>query len=581
MPLDAVALGAIAHELDCELKGAKIEKIHQPERDEILLMLKAQSGAKKLVISASTANSRIHLVSENKENPATPPMFCMLLRKHLTGGRIESVLRLGFERVVDIEISCRNELGDITTRHLICEVMGRNSNIIFLDEKRKIIDSVKHIDLTVSSVRNILPGLLYMMPPDSDRLNPEIATAKDYLKVLETAPEGRETDRAITDSVKGISPLLAGECIYNVCGMRSVFVGELTITQKEKIANDLFELFEKAKNHEFNPCVIFSEDGKKTVDFAPFEIKQYENAGKIKRTETMNEAACEFYFLRDLQMRINDRSAAITKVVTNNIRRAQKKLDLLQGELKEAEKREKHKISGDLITANLYKLKKGDEMLVTQNFYDAENREIKIKLDSKLTPSQNANRYYTKYKKAKNTEIYAAQQIKITLDELKYLESVLYSVTNAQTPSHLAEIRKELAVNGYIRNESSKKKREKNSETSKPYEFSYNGYTIYVGRNNMQNDMLTLKMSRSRDLWLHAKNIPGSHTLVKYNGEDYPDDVIEKAASIAAYYSKGKNSPYVEVDYCPVSHVRKPNGARPGMVIYEEYNTAYVKPETI
>ncbi len=580
MPLDAVALGAIACELDRELKGAKIEKIHQPERDEILLVLKGQSGAKKLVISASSANSRIHLVEESKENPVTPPMFCMLLRKHLTGGRIESVKRLGFERVADIEISSRNELGDVISRHLVCEVMGRNSNIIFLDENRKIIDSVKHVDLTVSVVRNILPGLLYMMPPDAGRINPETATSEDYLKILQSSPEGREVDRAITDNVMGISPLLAGECVFRVCGGRNFFIGELSERQKEEIAEELFMLFEKAKNLDFNPCVIYSANENKAKDFSPFEIKQYESSMNIIKKNSVNEAACEFYFTRDLQTRMSDRSAAITKVITNNIRRARKKLDILQGELKEAEDREKLKIAGDLITANLYKIEKGDEKLVTQNFYDADFEDIVIKLDSRLTPSQNASRYYTKYKKAKNTEIYAKQQIELTLKELQYLESVLYSVSNAQTPSHLGEIRAELALNGYIRGEAGKKKKEKN-ESSKPYEFNYNGYTIFVGRNNIQNDMLTLKMSRSRDLWLHAKNIPGSHTLVKYMGEEFPNEVIEVAASLAAYYSKGKNSPYIEVDYCPVSHVKKPNGAKPGMVIYEEYSTAYVKPKLI
>ncbi len=580
MPLDAVALGAIANELDNELRGAKIEKIHQPERDEILLILKGQNGAKKLVISASSANSRVHIVEESKENPSTPPMFCMLLRKHLTGGRIESVKRLGFERVVDIEISSRNELGDITSRYLVCEVMGRNSNIIFLDENRRIIDSVKHIDLTVSSVRNILPGLFYMMPPDVERLNPETATAEDYLNMLKNAPEGREADRAITDGVMGISPLLAGECVYRACGARNFYIGELDDIQKEAVSKELVLLFEKARKLDFSPCVIFSNDENKAKDFAPFMIEQYEGSMNIKKADSMNEAACEFYFIRDLQTRMSDRGAAITKVITNNIRRAQKKLDILQGELKEAENREKLKIAGDLITANLYKMQKGDKILIAQNFYDADFGEIEIKLDNKLSPSQNASRYYTRYKKAKNTEIYASEQIELTLKELSYLESVLYSVSNAQTPSHLGEIRAELAMNGYIKTETGKKKKEKN-ESSKPYEFSYKGYTIFVGRNNIQNDMLTLKMSRSRDLWLHAKNIPGSHTLVKYIGEDFPNDVIEVAASLAAYYSKGKNSPYVEVDYCPVSHVRKPNGAKPGMVIYEEYSTAYVEPKLI
>lgn len=579
MPLDAVALGAIAHELNDMLAGAKIEKIHQPERDEILLIIKSSCGAKKLVMSASSANSRIHLVEESKENPSVPPMFCMLLRKHLTGGRIESIRRLGFERVIDTEISCRNELGDLTVRHLICEAMGRNSNIIFLDENRRIIDSVKHIDLTVSSVRNILPGLIYMMPPDTDRLNPETATAEDYFNLLKNSPGGREADRAVTDGVMGISPLLAGECIYRVCGSRNLVAGELTLLQMEEIAQELYSMFEKAKNGEFSPCIVYSPDKKKAADFAPFEIKQYESGMKIVSANSMNGAACEFYFMRDLHARMNDRSAAITKVITNNLRRAEKKLNILQGELKEAENREYFRICGDLITANLYRMKKGDDKLIAQNFYDENAQEVEIRLDIKLSPSQNAARYYTKYKKAKNTEIYATEQIELTIKEIEYLESVLYSVSNAQTPQHLAEIRSELASYGYIKSETGKKKKDKNPPVGKPYEFEYKGYTIYVGRNNVQNDMLTLKMSRSRDLWLHTKKIAGSHTLVKYSGEEFPNDVIETAASIAAFYSKGKNSPYVEVDYCPVSHVRKPNGAKAGMVVYEGYNTAFVKPD--
>ena len=579
MPLDAVALGAIACELDSSLAGAKIEKIHQPERDEILLLLKGNSGSKKLVLSASSANARMHLVEEGKENPLTPPMFCMLLRKHLTGGRIESIKRLGFERVVDVEISCRNELGDLTVRHLICEAMGRNSNIIFLDENRRIIDSVKHIDLTVSSVRNILPGLIYMMPPDSGRLNPESATQEDYIRLLSTSPEGREADRAITDGVMGISPLLSGECVYRACGNRKLVVGELTQKDIEKIAYELFIMFKAAENNNFRPCVIYSPDKKKVIDFAPFEIKQYESGARIVFAESINKAACEFYFTRDMNARMNDRSYAITKVITNNLKRAEKKLNILQGELKEAENREFLRICGDLITANLYRIKKGDKKLIAQNFYDENASEIEINLDVKLSPSQNATRYYTKYKKAKNTEIYATEQLELTVKEITYLESVLYSLSNAQTPQHLAEIRSELVSYGYIKGDSGRNKKEKAPIAGKPYEFEYKGYTIYVGRNNIQNDILTLRMSRSRDLWLHTKNIPGSHTLVKYMGEDFPDDVIEVAASISAFYSKGKNSPYVEVDYCPVSHVKKPNGAKAGMVIYERYNTAFVKPD--
>lgn len=579
MPLDAIALGCIAHELDNELKDSKIEKIHQPERDEILLVIKGRSGTKKLVISANSSNARMHLVNESKENPASPPMFCMLLRKHLTGARIVSVERLGFERVVDICFSCRNELGDLTQRHIICEIMGRNSNIIFLDDERRIIDSVKHIDLTVSSVRNILPGLFYMMPPSNDRINPKEALQEDYYKALKEAPEGREADRAITDSVMGISPLLAGECVYRVCTERKLFVGEISDLHKQMIAAELAKMFEREEDKDFNPCIIYGENGGKAMDFAPFEIKQYEGNMKCVFPGSMNSAACEFYFMRDAQNRMNDRGSAITKVVTNNLRRAEKKLNILQCELKEAMQRENYRIYGDLITANLYRMKKGDTSLVAQNFYDENQKEIEIKLDNTKSPSQNAEKYYSKYKKAKNTEIYATEQIELTVNEIEYLESVLYSVSDAQTPAHLAQIRAELVQNGYIKESGNKKKKEKQLPVGNPLEFEYGGYTIYVGRNNVQNDYLTLKMGRSRDLWLHTKNIAGSHTLVKFMGEDFPNDVIEVAASLAAYYSKGKNAPYVEVDYCPVSHVKKPSGAKPGMVIYEGYSTALVKPE--
>ena len=578
MPLDAIALGAIATELDEKLRDAKIEKVHQPERDEIMLAIKGRNGAYKLVISASGSNARMHLATESKENPASPPMFCMLLRKHLTGGRIVKIERMGYERAVDIEISCRNELGDIVARHIICEVMGRNSNIIFLDEARRIIDSVKHIDLTVSTVRNILPGLTYMMPPAGDRLNPGEASAEDYFNLLENSPEGREADRAITDGVMGISPLLAGECVFCATGSRDRVIGELSFDEKRKIADELYKMFQKAENGDFAPCILYTKDREKAADFAPFSIKQYEGEYVCENAGSMNDAANEFYFMRDRYARMRDRSSGITKVVTNNLRRAEKKLDILQKELKEASDRDKFRIYGELISANIYRINKGDKELVAQNFYDENQADVTIPLDIKLSPSKNAERYFTKYKKAKNTEIYANEQIDITLKEIEYLDSVLYSVANAKTPQELGYIREELASAGYIKSDSGKKKKDKPSSVGEPMEFNYMDYTIYVGRNNVQNDYLTLRMSRSNDLWLHTKNIPGSHVLVKYMGEDFPNKVIEKAAEIAAYYSKGRNSSYVEVDYCPVNHVKKPNGAKAGMVIYEGYNTALVKP---
>jgi len=581
MPLDAVALGAVCKELNNELSGAKVEKIYQPERDEIVLSVKTPQGSKKLVISAGSANARMHLTDDMKENPSQPPMFCMLLRKHLSSAKINSIERVGYERIADIEFSARNEMGDLTKKHLICEVMGRNSNIILLDENEKIIDSVKHIDLTVSSVRNVLPGLKYFMPPSPDKIDPLKATEEDYFSMLQKIPGGREADRAISEHVLGISPLLSGECIFKVCNTRNKLAGELSDNEKRLIAKELNTIFKRAEDGDYSPCIIINEIDKKAMDFSPFEIFQYGDKAVCKKLPRINDALCEFYNMRDLRARMNDRSSNITRIINNNLRRAEKKLNILQSELKEAENREHLRICGDLITANLYRIKKGDSEITAVNYYEENQPEIKIRLDITKSPSKNAEHYYTKYKKAKNTEIYATKQIEITIDEINYLESVLFSVQSAKTPSELSEIRAELSEAGYIKSENKKKKKEKQPAPGKPMEFSYKGYTIYVGKNNVQNDYLTLRMGRARDLWLHTKNIAGSHTLVKYNGEEFPDDVIETAAKLAAYFSKGRNSSLVEVDYCPVSHVKKPSGAKAGMVIYEGYNTALVPPEEV
>ncbi len=576
MPLDAIALSALAEELNNTLSGGKIEKIHQPEREELMLIIKANRDTKRLTISANSSTARIHFTDKNKENPQMPPMFCMLLRKHLTGAKIESIKRVGFDRIIDISLSCRNELGDSVVRHLMCEIMGRNSNIILTDGENKITDSIKHIDLSVSTKRNVLPGLIYFPPPTGDRLNGENTSEEDFYYALQNSPEGREADRAICDKVMGISPLLAGECIYRACGDRNVSVGELSDTQKRETSKELYSLFQKVKNSDFSPCII--KDGEKAVDISPFEILQYNGGYTVCKTESMSDAACEFYYLRDINLSMQSRSASIVKIITNNLNRATKKLNILQKELKQAQKRDYYRICGDLITANIYRIEKGDKILKAVNYYSENAEEIDIELDETKSPSQNANRYYSKYKKAKNTEIYATEQIKLTADEINYLESVSYNLSNITLPSQLDAIKEELIQAGYIRKEETKKQKNKQKSVFSPLEFNFMGYTILVGRNNLENDYLTLKMGRSNDLWLHTKNIAGSHTLVKYKGEEFPPKVIEYAAQIAAYYSKGKNSPYVEVDYCPVSHVKKPNGAKAGMVIYEGYNTAFVKP---
>lgn len=574
MPLDAIALRAQVNELQ-ELVGFKIDKIQQPEKDMIVLVLRGPSAARRLLISANSANPRLGLTESRFENPSAPPMFCMLLRKHLGGGRISAVRQLGFERIIDIELESYTELGDLIPRHLICEIMGRNSNIIFLNDEMKIIDSVKRVDLTVSSVRTILPGLRYIMPPDSGRLNPMEAGAADYFKALDAAGDGVPADKAITSAVGGISPLMARECVFAACGDGNLALGEMTPNMRQKTAVALEKLFDRVKAGSFEPCVLLKEDGS-AADFAPFKVRQYGERVKVRPMPSMNAAAEEFYALRDRAARMKSHGASIMKILNNSLSRATKKLALLENDLAASMDREKYRIYGDLLTANIHLVNRGDKSVTVVNYYDENQGEITIPLDIAKSPSQNAKGFYNKYRKAKNTELYAREQIEAAKTEIQYLESVLLSAENAGSLAELGEIRAELEAGGYIKAETGKKPRR--PAPSMPMELEYGGYTILVGRNNVQNDYLTLKIGRSRDLWLHTKSIPGSHVLIKYRGEDFPDDVVTAAASLAAWFSKGKNSPKVEVDYCPVSHVKKPNGAKAGMVIYEGYNTALVEP---
>ena len=343
MPLDAIALRAQVNELQ-DITGLKIDKIQQPERDMIVLLLRSAGRSERLLLSANSANPRINLTEGRFENPATPPMFCMLLRKHLGGGRISAVRQIGFERIIDIEIESYTELGDLTPKHLICEIMGRNSNIIFLNEEMRIIDSIKHVDITVSSVRNILPGLKYILPPDSGRLDPMEASGADFLRVLESAEEGVPADKAITSGVGGISPLLARECVCEACGDGNLVVGEMTANMKQKTAVALAKLFERVRDGSFDPCVVLKEDGS-AGDFAPFEICQYGGRVKIRKMPSMNAATEEYYALRDRDARMKNHGAAITKTLNNNLSRAVKKLSLLQNDLKASMDREKYRIT--------------------------------------------------------------------------------------------------------------------------------------------------------------------------------------------------------------------------------------------
>lgn len=575
MAFDTICVKKIVNELSETLVSGRIDKIHQPEKDEILLLVRTFSGNYKLVLSASANNPRVHFTDTAKENPKTPPMFCMLLRKHLSGGKITKISQPELERIVEIDIESYNELGDLTTKHLICEITGRNSNIILTNEDYKIIDSAKHVDFTVSSYRQILPGIEYIRPPKQDK----VPILSDNIKniTLDFSCDGERPDKVIMSAVSGISPIIAREIIYSVCGTNSKVCAELSDKEKSDISSLVRNFIE---NISFFPCIVYDETDK-PIDFSCIKINQYGSPFKTVVFDTMNDVIKQFYQQRDSKERIKQKSADLLKILHNNIERCVKKLSLQKKTLQDAENKEKYKIYGDIVTANLYRITQGDTVLEAENYYEEDCPKIKIELIGHLSASKNAQRYYKLYNKLKTAEIEVKKQLVATKEDLEYLESTLVACENSVSESDLNMIRAELAEQGYIR--SNKKKDKKNNAKPSPMHFvSSDGFDIFVGKNNTQNDYLTLKFANSGDIWFHTKQIHGSHTVIKLGIEkDVPKTTMLEAAQLAAYYSKARESSQVPVDYTQIKNVKKPNGAKPGMVIYENYNTVYVTPKLI
>lgn len=545
MAFDASVLRCLTIELNEKLLNAKIDKIHQPQKDELFLAIRSKTGNFKLIISVNPSCSRIHLTEEKQENPAQPPMFCMLLRKHLGGGKIVKIEQSGFERIIVFYIESYDELGDLSIKKLIVEIMGKHSNIILTDKEDKIIDSIKRIDISTSSVRQVLPALTYIMPPN-DRIDP--LTFEGEMPDLDK----RNPEKALCSVFSGISPQLAGEILRK--GFKDVV--------------------NRIKNNEFHPCIYYEKG--KPLDFSALSLIIYPAEVEKKENASISAVIDEFYRKKAHAVLLNRLSSELIRLISNNIDRCEKKLGIFARQIQDAEKREKYRIYGELLTSNLYKVKYGDSEVLVDNYYTGE--QVKITLDPTLSPAKNAQKYYTRYNKAKVSEEQALIQQKKTQKELDYLESVADEILRAESPAEIAEIKEELRDTGYIARDLSSKKR-KEAGSSKPLQFEIEGYSVFVGRNNRQNDFLTLKTARSVDTWLHTKNIPGSHVIIKKKeGEEIPDSVIVKAASIAAFHSKAKNSSKVPVDYTLVKNVKKPSGAKPGMVIYEHYNTVLVEP---
>ncbi len=576
MAFDGFVTHKIANELNTVLKDGKIDKIYQPEKDEITLLVRTREGIFRVLLSASSSHPRIHLTEVQRENPATAPLFCMILRKHLSGGKITSVMQTGFDRIIRINIQCYTEMGDLTEKSIIIEIMGKHSNIIFIQNDNKIIDCIKHIDFTTSAIRQVLPGLLYELPPAQDKTDPLSIDKEKLSSHIQDASFDTPLDRFLLSEFVGMSPLMAREIVFTKTGSISVLTGDI---DPHEFAEHTISFIKLIIESPSSGCVVFDSAEDKPLAFSCTRLSQYSGMSELKFYPSLSKAVEAFFFTRAMRDRLSQKSAATLKLVTNNLDRCNKKIALHSETIKKAEDREKYKIYGELLTANLYRITPGSASVTIENYYSKSLDSINIPLKPELSPSKNAQRYYKLYNKAKAAEEHSKKQLQEAKAEKEYLESVLDSIMRATSYTDLSDIREELSEQGYIATPRTKRKTK--GIKSKPLEFiSSDGYTILVGKNNKQNDELTIRAAYSTDMWLHAKNIPGSHVIIRTNGTgEVPDRTLVEAAGIAAYYSKAQNATGIPVDYTLVKNIRKPNGAKPGFVIYETNYTVFVTPD--
>ena len=568
MPFDAIFMTALARELRDKLVGGKVDKLYQPARDEAVLHMRAGKENVRLLLSAHPAHPRAQLTQVPRENPETPPMFCMLLRKHFTGARLLELTQPSMERLLDFRFETLDELGDRTERRLVLECIGRKANLIMLDGAGRITDCMRRTDGDLSVKRPLMPGLFYQPPEPTGRLDPA-AMSPDGLRthVLAKAPEGDGQDRWLLDSFNGLSPLIAREL---------AFQGEGT---KEGLAERFGQLMDRVRAGDYTPTVLI-RDGK-PMEFTFMPVLQYGPGVELRRCATFSELLDGFYAEKEAQERVRQRGQDFIRSVTQARNRTAKKIANQEGDLRSAADRDRLREYGDLITANFHRMSRGQSVLRAENFYAPDAAGVDIPLDPLLTPQQNAAKYYKDYKKARKAEEMLTIQLEKNRAELDYLDSVLEMIRLSEGDRDLQEIRQELMDNGYLkqhkRNMTAKGRMK--LVRSKPMEFrSSSGLTILVGKNNSQNDRLTLREADKRDLWLHAQKLHGSHVILKTGGAEPDEQSLTEAALLAAWFSQGRESGQAPVDYTPVRAVKKPAGARPGYVIYHTYRTVYVTP---
>ncbi len=569
MPLDAICLQAVAEELRPQLLGLRIDKVQQPARDQVVLLLRGR----RLLLNAGANAPRIQLTETLRDNPAEPPMFCMLLRKHLTGAKIAALTQPPLERLVRLELEIIDDFGRPGRRTLVLEAMGRRSNLILLDGEGRIIDCLRRVDADLSAARQVLPGLYYEPPAAGDRLPVTEETEEGFFQKLASANPERQIDAFLLDCYFGMSPLMARELAFRAAGETDCRL--CALEGEERLWQEVRNVVSMIQESRFTP-VCLKRDGR-PEEFSCFPIVQYGGAMEMEVSSSFSKLLDEFYEAREQRERVRQRGADLIRTASTARDRLRRKLAMQERDYIQTQSRDQLRICGDLITSNLYRMERGQGKLVCENYYDEAGSEAVIQLDPLLTPQQNAAQYYKRYAKAKTAEKYLRQQMEIARRDLEYLESVLEEIGRAETEQDFLEIRSELREAGFLKKQGKKEPRQR---AARPREFrTSGGFLVLVGRNNRQNDHLTLREADHRDLWLHTQKLHGSHVILRTGGQAVGEDDLVEAAKLAAWYSQARESGNVPVDYARVKDVKKPAGARPGMVVYTKYQTVNVTPE--
>lgn len=571
MAFDGITIANIVTELNQTITGGKINKIAQPENDELIITIKNQRKQYRLFLSASASLPLIYLTETNKPSPLTAPNFCMLLRKHIGSGKIIAIEQPGMERIIRFTIEHLNELGDLCTKYLIVEIMGKHSNIIFCNEEDQIIDSIKHVSAHMSSVREVLPGRPYFIPETQSKLNPLVLTEEIFQEKI--FPRPVNVAKAIYTSITGISPLMAEEVCYRSGIDGGIPTDGLEDVERVHLAHTFLRMVDDIRDGHFEPNIIYK--GKEPVEFACFPLSQYQDYRAVSYPSIFPVLET-YYAEKNIVTKMRQKTVDLRKIVQNALERNVKKYQLQQKQLKDTEKKEKYRVWGELLNTYGYEVEPGAKSMEALNYYT--NEMIQIPLDETMTPQENAKKYFDKYSKLKRTKEALDTLLQETGDEIKHLESIAASLDIASSEEDLVQIKEEMMEYGYVKRKNTGGKKVK--VTSRPYHYiSSDGYDIYVGKNNFQNDELSFKFASGNDWWFHAKGQPGSHVIVKSKNEELPDRTFEEAGKLAAYYSKGRQAPKVEIDYTQKKNLRKPTGGKPGFVVYYTNYSLLIEPD--